>query len=116
MIKIDIMEGASYNNLDALKKVWHHSWKLQKVEINWNLRYDTVDAKNSETWPFKALFSEGQDEIVVRIYSLTAGYGGSGPHDLMSILNWLGVKYYEKDILTERMLEEDGWIHLVYVV
>lgn len=72
MIKIDIMEVASYNNLDALKKVWKDSWVLKHVAIKYNT--GGFPNEDPETWPFKATFAEGRDEIVVRIYSLAVGY------------------------------------------
>lgn len=113
MIKIDINEAGSYYNLEALKKVWHESWKLQNVEVNWNTK-ELPDDRKPETWPFKAIFSDGRDEIIVRIFSLSVGYGGTGPHDLASILEWLGVRYYEDDIFTKRAIGNDGWIRLGY--
>ncbi len=113
MIRIDIKEAASYNNLEALKKVWHDSWKLQSVEIDWDT-WNLPDDRNPETWPVKAYFTDERDEIIVRIYSLAIGYGGTGPHDLISILKWLGVRYSEEDILTKRLMGDDGRIHIRY--
>lgn len=113
MIKIDIKEEGNYFNLDALKKVWHENWKLQYVEVNWN-SIEHPDCRKPETWPFKALFSEGGDEITVRIFSVSVGNDGTGPRDLASILGWLGVRYNADDIFTPRAKGEDGWIHLTY--
>lgn len=113
MVRIDIKEGASYNNLDTLKKFWHDSWILQRVEIGWNT-HRLPDDRNPETWPLKATFLDGRDEIIVRIYSLAVGYEGTGPHDLITILRWLGVRCSEQDILTKRLMGADGWIHIRY--
>lgn len=113
MIKIDIMEDASYYNLEALKRVWKDSWVLKSVDI----KYDTKgfpEEEKPETWPFKATFMEEQDEIVVRIFSLSVGYCGTGPYDLIAILDWLNVKYHENDIITKRRMDNDGWIRLNY--
>ncbi len=112
MIKIDIMEVASYNNLDALKKVWKGSWVLKHVAIKYNT--GGFPNEDPETWPFKATFAEGRDEIVVRIYSLAVGYGGTGPRNLIEILDWLNVKYHEDDIITKKRMDNDGWIRLNY--
>ena len=113
MVRIDIKEGASYNNLDTLKKFWHDSWILQRVEIGWNT-HRLPDDRNPETWPLKATFLDGRDEIIVRIYSLAVGYEGTGPHDLITILRWLGVRCSEQDILTKRLMGDDGRIHIRY--
>ncbi len=113
MIRIDILEWESYNNLDALKKVWHDSWELQSIEIDCDMQ-NFPDDRNPETWPVKAYFTDERDEIIVRIYSLAVGYGGTAPHDLISILKWLGVRYSEKDILTKRLMGDNGRIHIRY--
>lgn len=113
MIRIDIKEAASYNNLEALKKVWHDSWRLQSVEIDWDT-HSLPDDRNPETWPLKATFLDERTEIIVRIYSLAVGYGGTGPHDLVSILKWMGVRCSEEDILTKRLMGDDGWIRIKY--
>ena len=113
MIEINIKEPCSYYNLEALKKVLNEDWKLNNVAIEWNTR-ELPDDRNPDTWPFKATFFNGRYEICVRIYSLAVGYGGSGPHDLDEILDFLGVKYNEKDIFTKRAEGNDGWIRLSY--
>ena len=114
MIRINIDEPASYMNLKALEEIWRESWKLRFISIDYNCRKGLPDKDDIENYPFKAILFAGDDIIVIRIWSLTVGYSGGGPHDTASVLNFFGVRYNEEDIYTKRREGEDGYIRLNY--
>lgn len=45
----------------------------------------------------------GDSPVSIHVYSVTAGYGGTGPHAMADILKAAGFAFDESDILTERM-------------
>lgn len=115
MMEININEAGSYYNLPALKKVWNESWKVEEISIEFDTN-SFPNEKQPDTWPFKAILSDDNDKIIIRIFSLSVGYAGTGPHDLANILDWLKVKYNEDEIFTKIKMGEDGWIRLKYHV
>lgn len=114
MININIFEAASYTNISALKAVMHDNWILKEVRIDYNTLTGIPLENMPEKFPFKAIFYSGDLKIEVRICSLTAGYPGTGPHDLAKILDFLGIQYDKEDIFTKKKRGEDGFIRLTY--
>lgn len=74
-----------------------------------NLREGFPDElKNSEDWPliFECT-SKDRDarEFEVRVHTLTSGYGGTGPHDLVQCLKIAGFENVdENQIFTETVI------------
>ena len=117
MINIFIQENVSYNNLDALKEILRgRNWKLKDVSIIYNPARGLSNPYFIDKWPFKANFDIDGKEVAIWIYTLTVGYGGTGPHDLASILNFLGVSYADEEIFTKRKMDYDGYIRLKYTM
>lgn len=115
MIKILIQEDASYNNLDTLKEILRgRNWKLKDVTILYNPARGLPNPYHINKWPFNANFDIDDKKVAVYIYYLTVGYGGTGPHDLASILDFLGVSYTDEEIFTKRKMDYDGYIRLKY--
>lgn len=116
MTIIEIKENCSYTNLNRLKDVYNPSWRLTKVTIDYNVNKGLPrDDCNSSEYPFKAFFETlGGNTIELRIYCLTVGYPGEGPHDTAEILDFLQVPYDKDYILTKNNMDENGNIHIEY--
>ena len=115
MINISIKEKASNQNLPTLRGILDgRNWNLKKVSITYNPSRGLPNPFLVDKWPFKAIFEIDGKEVVIWIYSLTVGYGGSGPHDLASILDFLGVAYTDEEVFTTRHMDYDGYIRLNY--
>ena len=117
MINILVRESASYNNLPTLKEILRgRNWKLKNVSIIYSPGRGLPDPSFIDKWPFKAIFDIDGQEVAICFYALTVGYGGTGPHDLASILDFLGVSYIEEDIYTKHQMDYDGYIRLKYTM
>ena len=115
MINILVRESASYQNLTTLKEILRgRNWKLKNVSIIYSPGRGLPDPSFIDKWPFKAIFDIDGQEVAICFYALTVGYGGTGPHDLASILDFLGVSYIEEDIYTKRQMDYDVYIRLQY--
>lgn len=116
MIKIDINKSASYDNLPVLKKIFRGvKFRSVAVVMNYNCYNGLPREEDVEKWPFKATLIDDEGETYeVRILSLTAGYGGTGPHDFASILEFFGVPYWGEDIFTKAKMKPNGEIHLEF--
>lgn len=115
MIKININEDASYDNLPVLKEILRkHDWDLKYVSMVYNLSKGLPNVDSPESWPFSAVFDGHGKEVMIRIRTLTVGYGGTGPHDFASILHFLGIQYDEEEIFTKKCMDKDGYIRLHY--
>ena len=115
MISIDINKAASYQNLDILKRLFRKDkWMSVEIQMDYNAQEGLPSEENAKHWPFKAWVVEDGETYAIRIYSLTVGYGGTGPHDFASILDFFDLPYEEDDIFTKRRMSEDGFIHLKY--
>ena len=102
MIHFNIFNSCSSDNLPELKELLepYPGYALQEVKIEYNPSNGLPDQGKNWLWPFKAYFrSPIGTTLLVRIFSLTAGYHGSGPADLIQILRYLNVDFDESDIL-----------------
>ena len=115
MITIQINSSASYDNLPVLKEMLQESnWKLKSISMVYNPAKGLPSMDAPEQWPFLATFDSSGREVLIRIYTLTVGYSGTGPHDFASILDFFGIQYEEDDIYTKRLIDNDGYIRLHY--
>ena len=98
MLKININEAASYDNLPVLKEILRkHDWRLKYISMIYSPSKGLPSSENPDEWPFLAVFDGGDKEVQIHIYTLTLGYGGTGPHDFASILDYFGVAYDEDE-------------------
>lgn len=116
MVTILIYNPGSYQNLSSLKSIIKDTWQLKEVRFQYNVNWGLPSEHNPDNWPFIAIFDDGKTKIKIHIYSLTAGYAGTGPHDLAEILDFLGVRYNPNDIFTKNKEESNGFIRLHYVL
>ncbi len=114
-MEIIIKENVSYKNLPILKKIHRDDWTLKEVNITYSPSKGLPSENDTDKYPVKIFFEDKEGEIiVVKIFTLTAGYSGSGPSDLAELLDWLKVKYQEDEIFTKKCVGEDGYIRLNY--
>ncbi len=100
MITITIKNSASYETENEFRKVIETIIKpeqIRKVKIF----YETQNGLPSynckpEEYP---VIMETDNNVRICLYPLSAGYGGSGPTDLLSILKLAGFRIDENDIL-----------------
>ena len=116
MDRIDIFTATSYDVLPILKRIVTSECKCLRVCINYNVNTaGAYEDSPSEKWPFKATIVCPNEEVIeVRVFTFAIGYCGTGPHDAVKILDFLGVSYDKDDIFTRRRQNRDGVIHLEY--
>lgn len=115
MVFIEIKKAASYHNLSEIKHIFR-GMNFTSVEIT--MDYDCSNGlpneEDKEKWPFKARLVGTDDIYDVRIYSLSVGYAGTGPHNFAEILDFFKVRYDQDDIFTKQRMLPDGFIHLKF--
>ena len=103
MLRILIKETTSYGTRDKFKEMLNN--ELYGEEFNHAIvRYDKCYGINEndapENWTLQ-LYSENYH---ISFFCLAAGFGGTGPHDLKSILDLCGFKDTER-VFTEVSLD-----------
>ena len=117
MTEIYINNHSSDENLTTLKELFRDKkWTSVEIEMIYNPEKGLTWEEDKENWPFYARLVDVDGKIyVVRIYTLTVGYGGSGPHDFASILDFFHIRYYPNEVFTKLRMDENGFIHLKYM-
>ena len=115
MVYIEIKKTASYQNLLEIKQFFRGvNFTSVEITMDYDCSIGLPNEDDKERWPFKARLVGKDDIYEVRIYSLSVGYGGTGPHDFADILDFFKVPYKEDDIFTKEKMGSDGFIHLRY--
>lgn len=115
-IVIAVNKAVSYENLNVVKYFIRDSWELQKVTMLYKPSFGLPDEESINDYPCSIFFKDKKtgEDIIMRIYSFTCGYGGEGPNDFISLLDYLRIKYEEDDIITKRKMDSSGWIYLIF--
>ena len=111
---IDILKGGSDQNLSEVIRLTE-GMTLRRISMKWNTNH-LPDNDKPQEWPVKMIFQNGNEKIGIRILSYSAGYGGQGPRDFISLLDHYNISYDEDDICTKRKMDSDGIIRLSYTV
>ena len=111
---IDIMKGASYQNLDEIKRLTE-GMKIRRIKIHYNPNIGLPREDEPTKWPVKMIFDNGHEKVGVRVWAYTVGYGGSGPTDFEQLLKYYNIDYNERDIFSKCQQKEDGYITLSYI-
>lgn len=107
MSKIIIEASSSYVAEKATIALLKGGFVAKNAIISYNLNHGLPDIKRHNDYP---LILEGQlagFSTNVHVYSVTAGYGGTGPNTLVKILKFAGFEFDENDILTNRLAISD---------
>lgn len=116
MSKIIIEANTSYVAESATIALLKGGFVAKEAIIRYNVNHGLPDVKRYDDYPlilegFLAGYSTN-----VHVYSVTAGYGGTGPNTLVKILKFAGFKFEEDDILTDRLADYGyGQINLTLV-
>ncbi len=109
MLEISVRKPTSEETrLKVIELINIYKERITKIRINYNV-YQGLPHEESpeEEWPVKIIIKD----VIIYAHSLTAGYGGTGPHDLCKVLDAAGVVYDKNDILTQRSAK-NGIIYL----
>lgn len=104
MTELYITKAGSYQSIKILKTLFRGvTLKSVKIEMNYDNENGLPREYDRENWPFKATIVDVNHEIyIVHIYTFTVGYGGTGPHDFESVLNFFKRKLgHDRFILLE---------------
>lgn len=103
MSQIIIEANSSYVAENATIALLKGGFVAKNAIISYNLNHGMPDIKRHNDYP---LILEGMlagYSTRVYVYSVTAGYGGTGPNTLVKILKFAGFEFDEADILTDRL-------------
>ena len=98
----------------AVSLLKHSSFSAKQATVNYNPSQGLPPAEYTSDYP---LILEGNIKWYptrILVYSVTAGYGGSGPYALVNILKEAGFVFDEDDIFTKKHVDHSGWIRLKY--
>lgn len=114
MSKIIIEAATSFLAEDATIALLKGGFVAQTARISYNLSRGLPRIESPDEYP---LILEGRMGIYsanIHVYSVTAGYGGSGPHCMVKILKAAGFQFDEADILSSTNVGYNDQIDLVY--
>ena len=114
---MQIIALKTYTSYEVLPKVQRlvneNNWKFKEIFITYNTRflpnYDDV-----ETYPVTIIFEKNGEQYAVKIPSLSVGYNGSGPTDLLELLSYFELEFEKNDITTKQKMGNDYFIRLHY--
>lgn len=89
-------------------------FEANTARISYNLKKGLPAPEDTDMYP---LILEGTlkgSSLTIPVYSVSAGYGGTGPHAMVEILNAAGFKFEDSDILTQARADFNDQIDLVY--
>lgn len=99
---------------NAVIALIRNGFVASRAIINYNLLIGLPPINQFDQYP---LILEGVFHgypTKIHVYSVTAGYGGTGPHAMLNILKSAGFRFNEGDILTPRYADATQSINLVY--
>lgn len=89
MINILIKENTSYGSVKAFKNLMSNFKNVEfvKAEVRYDKRHLLDESDPPENWPLQLYTT---NNMKISVYNVTAGYGGTGPHDMKEILDLCG--------------------------
>ena len=103
MSKIIISASASYLAENATVTLLKGGFSAKTARISYAVANGLPSVKDIENYPLILEGTLGGYSTNIYIYSVTAGYGGTGPLAMVAILKAAGFDFNESDILTEKM-------------
>lgn len=110
MSKIIVSVSTTYQAEAATKALLEGGFVTKIAQIHYNLNKGLPLPEDIHSYP---LILEGRlagVETNIYVNSVSAGYGGTGPHTLVDILKAAGFEFNENDILTPKLANSDGLI------
>ena len=114
MSKIIIEAHSSWIATEAALALLQGGFVATTARISYNINHGLPLAKETDNYPLILEGTLARMPITMHVYSVTAGYGGTGPHAMVEILKAAGFKFDEDDILTNRCADSSLQISLTY--
>ena len=114
MSRIIIEVTTSYLAEDATIALLKGGFVAQTARISYNLSRGLPRIEKTDEYPLILEGRMGLCSANIHVYSVTAGYGGSGPQAMVKILKAAGFQFDETDILSSAKVEINDQINLVY--
>ena len=105
MDTIVIKTATSYQARDAVLAFIRAGFKASKAEIRYDISQGLPPIERENLYPLSLEGVFNNYPTTIKVYSVTAGYCGTGPTDLVSILQGAGFPLIDKLLLT------DCWSH-----
>lgn len=97
-----IQTSTSYQAADATIALIKAGFKATKAQISYNKRTGLPPIHMVDSYPLTLEGTFNGFPSQIKVWAVTAGYGGSGPHDLLKILKAAGFEIDDTSpILTE---------------
>ena len=107
MDTIVIKTATSYQARDAVLAFINAGFKASKAKIHYNIWKGLPPIECEDLYPLVLEGNFNNFPTAIKVYSVTAGYGGSGPTDLICILRHAGFPICETLFLTNRWSHND---------
>lgn len=85
------------------------------ARISYNFNEGLPHPQEIDKYPLILEGKVGNWSASVHVYSVSAGYGGTGPNAMVNILKKAGFTFNESDILTKKCADLTGQITLTYI-
>lgn len=90
------------------------NFRATKAIINYNVNRGLPRIEDTEHYPLTLIGKMNNVRTKIRVFSVTAGYGGTGPYVMAEILKSAGFDFDKDDICTKRYVDEFGEVSLIY--
>ena len=114
MSTIPIVAYTSDEAVRTVRGMLRSGFEAKTARISYNVDKGLPNAEDTENYPLILKGTLNGSSLTVPVYSVTAGYGGTGPNAMVRILNEAGFKFKDSDILTKELVNSDGQIDLFY--
>ena len=113
---IEVKASTTYQTEKIVYALLDGGFKAQRAEIRYNKLKGLYGLEELEEYPLTITGMLDRMPTVLKVYCVTAGYGGTGPNTMVDILKHAGFYFDQNDILTERYCNPDGSINLTYTM
>ena len=114
MSKIIIEAHASWIATDATLALLKGGFVANTARISYNINHGLPFSEDIDKYPLILEGTLARMPITIHVFSVTAGYGGTGPQAMVEILKAAGFQFDEDDILTNRCANSSSQISLTY--
>lgn len=114
MSKIIIEASTSYVAENAVVSLLKGGLVAKTARISYNVTKGLPSVEEVDNYPLILEGFLGSFPVEVFVFSVTAGYGGTGPNAMVDILKSAGFIFDESDIFTKNLADSTGQINLNY--
>ena len=114
MSRIIIEASTSYLAEDGVMSLLKGGFVAQTARISYSLNHGLPPFEDTDNYPLILNGMFGHYSVSIYVTSVTAGYGGTGPHTMVNILKAAGFNFEESDILTNKKANSSKKIELTY--